>query len=853
MPIESRFFKRVLPLIFSLVLTLPIGISDWINVTGTQEKSANTLEVSTTPVAYIYGKENTLYTTIEKALDVAVSGEEVIVIPPNIKSDFIDKNSAYASYNWNDPVKPTTALPAPNLSSYQKNYTISSNCTIKAGVTLHILNDPRDTTDLATFITNMKSEESRITDTATLYYENQSAAKNENLFLRTNVKIADGKILTNNGTLLIDGLLSGGGGGQPYSGQTAYSYSQITLGANAKIVSNSSSIIYAFGYIKESATNNGSCVQTTGTSVYMPFVLRDFRGGSSMSAIYSEASTKHCSPFNQFEMPNIQSSLTLTYTSSLIGVANLYASNSDHETEINLIGSSSSNMIQLSDANYSSVKIKYNNSSEVCVFNVYGGSTTNKMSMNAAGTDVTTENVYFPISFRYDIHLCLADGQSSASFSMNQMFKIMTGATFTVDNGVTLSVADMIVYSNFTDDATNVGGTKYPTKSAGIFTLNGTLNATNFAGLVQTAAVGASLTVSTGISATTNEAKTQSGSSFLTSITVWNTISENLRVYGYSNTTNLTSTSSTAISAGTYPSAVDSNGKYGFSIPDQDPTYKITITLDTSVSNPKTISVSFTWSGNTISGKETGSETITGATNYFLTGGASFTLTITSNVDSITVDGSAYTSGTAINVSNAVHTIVIKPTAGSGTCLAPSTKITLANGTTKPVEEIKAGDSLRVFNHETGKVEEGKVVFNDQEPAKSYVFVNCLFSNGSLIKVQYEHGFFNVEENKYVYIRENNYADYIGKHFATFDTNGNKEILTLSNAYLTTEVAKLYSPVTEKTLNYFTEGVLSMPGGITGLFNIFDVDPLTLKYDETKKEADIKKYGLLTLGHRNRS
>jgi hypothetical protein len=152
-----------------------------------------------------------------------------------------------------------------------------------------------------------------------------------------------------------------------------------------------------------------------------------------------------------------------------------------------------------------------------------------------------------------------------------------------------------------------------------------------------------------------------------------------------------------------------------------------------------------------------------------------------------------------------------------------------------------------VFNHETGKVEEGKVVFNDQEPAKSYVFVNCLFSNGSLIKVQYEHGFFNVEENKYVYIRENNYADYIGKHFATFDTNGNKEILTLSNAYLTTEVAKLYSPVTEKTLNYFTEGVLSMPGGITGLFNIFDVDPLTLKYDETKKEADIKKYGLLTL------
>lgn len=35
-----------------------------------------------------------------------------------------------------------------------------------------------------------------------------------------------------------------------------------------------------------------------------------------------------------------------------------------------------------------------------------------------------------------------------------------------------------------------------------------------------------------------------------------------------------------------------------------------------------------------------------------------------------------------------------------------------------------------------------------------------------------------------------------------------------------------------------------MPGGISGLFNIFEVNPETLKYDEAAKQADIDQYGL---------
>lgn len=189
----------------------------------------------------------------------------------------------------------------------------------------------------------------------------------------------------------------------------------------------------------------------------------------------------------------------------------------------------------------------------------------------------------------------------------------------------------------------------------------------------------------------------------------------------------------------------------------------------------------------------------------------------------------------------------------SSSCLVEGTLITMADGSKKPVEQIIAGDMVQVFNHETGKVEVSRVIFNDHslQEAQIYKIINCEFSNGSIIKIVYEHGFFNKEENKYVYLTNDNYKKYIGKTFITFDEDGNKEEIILLNAYLTEEQCRIYSPVTEKTLNYFTEGILSMPGGIFGLFNIFEYDIVTLEYDQIQKQSDINQYGLLTVNDFN--
>lgn len=40
--------------------------------------------------------------------------------------------------------------------------------------------------------------------------------------------------------------------------------------------------------------------------------------------------------------------------------------------------------------------------------------------------------------------------------------------------------------------------------------------------------------------------------------------------------------------------------------------------------------------------------------------------------------------------------------------------------------------------------------------------------------------------------------------------------------------------------------MLSMPGGITGFFNIFSIDDDVMKYNEKLMKEDIDKYGLFT-------
>lgn len=182
-------------------------------------------------------------------------------------------------------------------------------------------------------------------------------------------------------------------------------------------------------------------------------------------------------------------------------------------------------------------------------------------------------------------------------------------------------------------------------------------------------------------------------------------------------------------------------------------------------------------------------------------------------------------------------------------CIASGTLITLADGRQVPVESLKGNEMLLVWNMLTGKFDASRILFIDKDPAQIYKVINLGFSDGTTVKVISEHGFWDYDLNKYVYLREDA-SKYIGHRF-------NKQIIEADGSYgnakvqlvsvkVCEEYTTAYSPVTYAHLCYYVNGMLSMPGGITGLFNIFEVNPETMTIDVGAMARDIEQYGLFT-------
>ncbi len=423
-------------------------------------------------VAYISDK---YYGSIENAVNNAKDSERVVVIPDNTG-----------------------------------NVTIASNLTIKAGTELvlpHILNNQItiNETGSATLCSYNKVDIS-------IYVSGFSF-----LDLATKVVIKENVVVTNNGTILISGETSAGspagirdeciGMGlraNGTAGNTARSYAKIVLQSGAKIISNGA--IKCTGYIDEDSANNGSEVIAESGKVYMPMLLHDFRGGNYMySAIsYSEGSLFNkkkipITPFNQFEFRNIVPKLTVKYEASLISYANLYAGEKINFTEGVIIGKTAEALIQFTTKN-SYMVAKYNITQRptdgsdkwadgVCDMHFYGGATTNSLSLKVVVlTEVTvsTKDVFFPLSWRQNI--IVHDGE----YTLNNKFKLLPGAKFTVDSDATVNANMLTIYETFDDklnwtDHNIISETQYDygrTLSPAQFIVKGTLNATSLGGKV---------------------------------------------------------------------------------------------------------------------------------------------------------------------------------------------------------------------------------------------------------------------------------------------------------------------------------------------------------------------------------
>lgn len=190
-----------------------------------------------------------------------------------------------------------------------------------------------------------------------------------------------------------------------------------------------------------------------------------------------------------------------------------------------------------------------------------------------------------------------------------------------------------------------------------------------------------------------------------------------------------------------------------------------------------------------------------------------------------------------------------KFTSDNVTCIVEGTKITMADGTIKNVENLVVGDLVQVFNHETGQIDVSPIIFitHKDEGAVRCDTIELCFSNGKTLKIANDHALFDKTTNRYEVLNEHNYSNYINHEFAII-TNGMISLVKLQSANVVSELVRVYCPVTAFHMNLFANDMLTMPTfpyDIQGLYNIFDLDE-NMKYDEERKEIDINTYGLFT-------
>ncbi len=445
------------------------------------------------------------------------------------------------------------------------------------------------------------------------------------IYCQSNVTIADGVTLTNNGTIFVGGML--GRNGIAPTGMTVGKYSKITLGSNSSILN--SGTITSYGFIKESEgiAQPGKVISSGSGILNLPVVIYDFRGGSFSTYAVGALRSWKAMPFNVFDFPNVQCDVYFKDSSVLNGTITVYASNNTVTSSVSLIGpSSSTSLIRLTSG---TIKYRYSvpkgylyddyaqktTEQEVnkTKFTVNGNISIANMEVNV-GISIKTSEFHLPFSYKFSFDF------ESGEINISNKVKFLAGCVFHVGKNAKVNVnAETVFYQDYIPVITTGRGDGYPryTKSASLIN-DGTLTInSNFGGIVTSSSelakmitgssfsgsVGTTeaLSGSTGGITGTNESHTESAKFTLIDKLSFDADDESKMLYGKSNS----SLNSDTISGGTsYTSyALGKTEVYGWHDGGtiNDVTYGIRYELNSETAvNPNNIT-SFNKSGSSIS------------------------------------------------------------------------------------------------------------------------------------------------------------------------------------------------------------------------------------------------------------
>ena len=336
------------------------------------------------------------------------------------------------------------------------NAFVASNLTIPSGVTLILPSSLDSSTKIGTptYVTENSA------DGVNGFVDNSSEYIEHKLTVISNVNIIV------NGNILVQGIL--GRRGQGLSGHTSNKHSQIIVCQNSTITFKSGATLDTRGYIKGA----GSAIFESGSTLYSPFVVHDFRGGTSTVGSYNKG---NIAPFSRYEMPNVQCHSTIYSGSTVKGYCGLWIDhNKEHKTsKVTIIASSKALL------NLTSGRIEKTYNAGTTTLNVYGditgGSLTMKISVSILSATVDTSKVLFPLTYLQNINVI------SGTATVKYGYKLLPGSSINIATGATLNIESggkIIAYDNSWNDEAGGGvGYYYPNnKGDAQIVVGGTVN-----------------------------------------------------------------------------------------------------------------------------------------------------------------------------------------------------------------------------------------------------------------------------------------------------------------------------------------------------------------------------------------
>ena len=314
----------------------------------------------------------------------------------------------------NDAITYAQANSIEKITLQSKTATLNQNYTIPSGITLLVPFDAGKTL---------------FTTTPTALAPGHQAATKKNEF--SSLTLAEGVTLTLEGGLSVGGQYQSASGGS--NSYMSGDYGQVWLNAGSNITVTSGGNLYAWGFV----SGAGTVTVKSGGTVYEWYQILDFRGGTATMGIGNKVF-----PFNQYDIQNVESAMTLEQGATETAYAAVFASSRINPSAIPFIGDTG--MFKIVSGSLTKM---YDGATDRIIYTVNGEAEVNNLNLKLAGSSVSSKDYVLPITNNMTINL--AEG---SKLTVNQTAALLPGVQANIAGGAELVVSDGVAIYAYDQD-----------------------------------------------------------------------------------------------------------------------------------------------------------------------------------------------------------------------------------------------------------------------------------------------------------------------------------------------------------------------------------------------------------------